>query len=679
MTTAISAPAGPPTGTSPTTTFWLRVLAIGAALYLAFTVVRLAWLCDDAYITFRTVENAAAGHGLRWNVAERVQTYTHPLWMLLLLAGRLLSGELYYTALALGGVCTLATCLLFARHAGRAAVIATSLLVLASSRAFTCYATSGLENSLVFALLALFVGTYLGDHGERQRARRRLFWLSLWGALLATTRLDMAVLVGPALVAAAWPLRWRAALVPVALGFLPLVLWLLFATAYYGTPWPSTAYAKALAVDIPRSWFLRHGALYLLDAVLRDPTTAATLLGCLLLAATKWAHGQRAVLLGCGLYLGYVLWIGGDFMATRFLAAPLVAAWFVGTAWLRRANGRTLALVAGAAFGLSLLPGVPDAWRSAPVDPMARVRGQIADERAFYVEQEGLGLWSERPRPQFASIEPMLAALGVQGTAIDVRGNIGVHGYTAGPRVHLVDPWLCDPLLMRLPTIDREHWRVGHYTRRIPEGYLEALATGDDRGMHPALRDYHAHLQRVVRAPLCDGERLASLWFLLSGGGHELLQRYVAEQYRQPPRREVAAASLHTPTARPAHWFQTPCVLVADGGVRIRWPSEQRGSAVVLELDGGDWYRVQLRAGDRVVFSTTVTTGSAPFQGLSPQRVELPAGGLAFDAIDVDRAADPAAAPDRTRADLEDTFLTLQLTPGTSLDHVWALAGVRVE
>jgi hypothetical protein len=34
-------------------------------------------------ITFRTVNSVIAGFGPRWNVAERVHGYAHPLWMLL--------------------------------------------------------------------------------------------------------------------------------------------------------------------------------------------------------------------------------------------------------------------------------------------------------------------------------------------------------------------------------------------------------------------------------------------------------------------------------------------------------------------------------------------------------------------------------------------------------------------
>lgn len=50
----------------------------------ALVLYRSAWLCDDAYITFRTVDNFINGYGLRYNTGERVQAYTHPLWLLLL-------------------------------------------------------------------------------------------------------------------------------------------------------------------------------------------------------------------------------------------------------------------------------------------------------------------------------------------------------------------------------------------------------------------------------------------------------------------------------------------------------------------------------------------------------------------------------------------------------------------
>jgi len=46
-------------------------------------LVNTAWLTDDSYITFRTVDNFFNGYGLTWNVSERVEAYSNPLWMFL--------------------------------------------------------------------------------------------------------------------------------------------------------------------------------------------------------------------------------------------------------------------------------------------------------------------------------------------------------------------------------------------------------------------------------------------------------------------------------------------------------------------------------------------------------------------------------------------------------------------
>jgi arabinofuranosyltransferase len=59
------------------------LIASGMAL-LVISLIRTAWLSDDAYITFRTADNVIHGYGLVWNTAERVQTYTHPLWLALI-------------------------------------------------------------------------------------------------------------------------------------------------------------------------------------------------------------------------------------------------------------------------------------------------------------------------------------------------------------------------------------------------------------------------------------------------------------------------------------------------------------------------------------------------------------------------------------------------------------------
>src|SRR5215471_1390390 len=89
------------------------IIATAVAL-LVISLVRTAWLSDDAYITFRTADNIIHGYGPVWNVDERVQTYTHPLWLAICTPAFLVTGEVFFTAIALGAVCTLAVVALLA-------------------------------------------------------------------------------------------------------------------------------------------------------------------------------------------------------------------------------------------------------------------------------------------------------------------------------------------------------------------------------------------------------------------------------------------------------------------------------------------------------------------------------------------------------------------------------------
>ena len=62
--------------------------ALASLLTLTFLamLIRTAWLSDDALITLRSVLNVTHGFGLRFNIDERVQTYTHPRWLAILTA-----------------------------------------------------------------------------------------------------------------------------------------------------------------------------------------------------------------------------------------------------------------------------------------------------------------------------------------------------------------------------------------------------------------------------------------------------------------------------------------------------------------------------------------------------------------------------------------------------------------
>ena len=89
------------------------------------------------YITYRTADNFINGYGLRWNVAERVQMYTHPLWMFLFTAVYAIGRNAYYASVGLAIAFSVGTIVLYAaRLASRAATAALGILALISSRAF---------------------------------------------------------------------------------------------------------------------------------------------------------------------------------------------------------------------------------------------------------------------------------------------------------------------------------------------------------------------------------------------------------------------------------------------------------------------------------------------------------------------------------------------------------------
>src|SRR5437588_7170203 len=84
------------------------VIAFALVLF-SFVLIKNAWLSDDGFITLRTVYNFIHGFGLTWNIDERVQTYTHPLWMFLLSGSYFFVRSVYFSSLLLSlGVSMLA-------------------------------------------------------------------------------------------------------------------------------------------------------------------------------------------------------------------------------------------------------------------------------------------------------------------------------------------------------------------------------------------------------------------------------------------------------------------------------------------------------------------------------------------------------------------------------------------
>jgi hypothetical protein len=135
-----------------------RIAFFLALVLFAIVLLRHAWLCDDAFITLRTVRNLLEGFGPVWQPGERVQAYTHPLWMLLLAGGARLLTDLYLTAMVVSLILSVAAFAVFLfglRHDTAAALLGAALLV--SCKSFMEYSTSGLENPLTHLLYVVLI------------------------------------------------------------------------------------------------------------------------------------------------------------------------------------------------------------------------------------------------------------------------------------------------------------------------------------------------------------------------------------------------------------------------------------------------------------------------------------------------------------------------------------------
>ncbi len=548
-----------------------RRLAKGVAVLLFGVVIfQTAWLAEDAFVTFRTVDNFVHGYGLTWNVAERVQAYSNPLWMLLLIPFYWLSGEIYYTATALSLAVSLAAVVAFIARfvvSGRVALLAACVLV--CSKAFTDYSTSGLENPLTHLLLVVFYAVFL----DRNRDPNAIWQLALLGALGAVNRLDAAVFFAPPLAYVLWNHWGRRAIRGFCVGLTPLILWELFSLVYYGFLFPNTAYAK-LGTGVPLAARLARGVSYLHNSLVIDPWTFSVIVLALVIVWQKRDLGTLSLAAGVVLYLLYTVYIGGDFMSGRFLAAP-----FWGAVILLfhcgdfRRPATSLALFSATMLVAALVPYTP---LLSGVDYAPEQADLHRDERGKFYQNTGLlrsllreedgpfpdHWWAERARQvRGGNLQPQIIPGLVEGmliqpamydsTIVAVWMNIGFSGYYAGPGVHIVDAiGLSDPFLARLPSREDPYTGAGHDGRIVPAGYLETIITGTDQFVDARLGKYYDALCVATRGDLFSVRRVVEIWKLNTGAYEELLEWSF---FRYPSELEKALSDVRMEPRNPEH------------------------------------------------------------------------------------------------------------------------------
>lgn len=615
-----------------------KALLAGALCLLAVLLLRNAWVCDDAFITLRTVDNFVHGRGLRWNVAERVQTYTHPLWMLLLSAASFCTREFFITTMVVSTAVSLAAMGTFAFRVARTpAAGLLALLAFVMSRSFHDYCGSGLENPLTYLLLALQMAAWL----RPERDARRLLHLSLIAGLGMANRLDTALLFlpAPAMALFATKAPWLRRIAAGAIGALPILAWEVFSLVYYGFAFPNTAYAK-LNTQIAQAELLRQGFMYYVDVLHRDPLTPALIAAGLAFGLRRGRRELIPFVLGVALYLLYILKIGGDFMSGRFFTAPflIAAAQFARVDFALR-DIRT----AGAAAFVSVLgfcAAFPTLSLQADVEPPLERKWNengIADERFFYFKFSNLAAMKRMNFHPDIDYVPM-RTLNAFAPIVYPENIIGNFGFHCRPDVHLIDDMaLADPLLARLPAREKEDWRIGHFHRLVPIGYHDTLATGEDRFEDRDLAEYWRRLCVVTRGPVLSGERFAEIVRFARGGNDHLID---AESYRDPTpelagkawREELLAWRIRlSQISTPKHaWLPTgttgqPFTRKIGNGIRIDMEGVRSAPAVEINASANHMFRIDFFRDGEKLGSAEVPSADTSWIHTAIRRIDVPA------------------------------------------------------
>ena len=215
---------------------------------------------DDSFITYRYTRNILAGNGFVYNPGERVLGTTTPLYTVLLVILGFFTGGTQapfpLVSLLVNALCDALTCLLLLRLGRKLdsplAGIGCALVWAVAPYSVT-FAIGGLETSLYVLLLTGTASAYID---------RRYPLAAFLGALSLLTRPDALILLGPMVLdrlislfasrsMTSFTKRARSAAGELVIFLAPVLPWVIFSIAYFGSPLPHSIAAKSLAYRLP--------------------------------------------------------------------------------------------------------------------------------------------------------------------------------------------------------------------------------------------------------------------------------------------------------------------------------------------------------------------------------------------------------------------------------------------
>lgn len=503
---------------------YLLIIALFVAV---FVFLKNAWVTEDAYIIYRSLEQLFTGNGPIWNPHERVQAFTSPLWFYVLAFFRAFSVDVYLNAILASGILWIGTFFVLYKIFRDNFILLIAILLLSASSAFFDYTSSGLENVLAYFLIALYFLHYsdifmsdLNDNGVRKKLK---ITIMLFG-LLICVRHDLLLLLLPSLIYVLYRTykvftisQW---MVYGVLGMAPFTFYSIFSLIYYGFPFPNTAYAK-LNTGIDKTEIINQGMYYLYSSVSNDFVTVFVIFSAFLVSFLKRFNVFfKYFLLGVFLNLLYVVNVGGDFMQGRFLSYSYLLSLIILMVFFKNYNYQKYGVfLTGTIFlYLFLYPNTPFL---SPVNySRDNIVNGIADERGYYFEKLSLVSYVTRNKNfVFPTHDWSLSGAFLKQTnvKIHVEKHIGFFGYQAGTKKIILDVYaLTEPLLARMPVTGER--RIGHFMRGIPKGYIESLLYNTEVIHDKNINNYYKKLKLITQSDdLFSSERMKTIFLFNLG------------------------------------------------------------------------------------------------------------------------------------------------------------------
>jgi arabinofuranosyltransferase len=468
------------------------------------------WVQEDAFIDFRIIGNLLAGHGPVFNVGERVEAYSDPLWLFLLAGVHELLPflSLEWMSVVLGLVGTAVGVVLAGRAFQRLVegregdtALPVGLVIFAVVAGVWEFATSGLEMGLAFCWIGLCFWLLVRTEAHRDSALWCASVMGL-GTLIRPELILMSVVELAALAVVVGAPGWRGPtsvmrryVAPTAAAVALPALYELWRMAYFALVVSNTALAKSATA----SWW-DQGFTYVWNF-----TAPYTLWLPLALAvplvlprlARWWRRGDRTgvVVLVTPLAAAlvdilYVARVGGDYQHARLLLPGFMTLCLPIVVGVRQL--RTVMVVP--VIGIVVWSVVCAGWLRYSTGGLFLSDHGITDERSVWVavsrsphpvnaaeyhnhlgsHYATLGVAERRDGRQAMLVDSSLSS-STPGRSPDIQparsalpfglvvnaGAIGVTGYLSGPDVYIFDDYsLANPVGSHFTVA--QHGRPGH-------------------------------------------------------------------------------------------------------------------------------------------------------------------------------------------------------------------------